>query len=419
VLDPLADATEVQPLPSMFMPGSLLLDRYEVAGPLGMGGYGLVLRASDLHGDKEVAIKILRADVDLDHEAVERFVREARAVAQLRSEHVIRVFDVGTVEGGAPYLVMELLDGHDAGKLLARAGRLAAPYACELVLQACDALAEAHALGIIHRDIKPTNLFVTRRPDGRELVKLLDFGISKTPTLDGERSLTQTFAVLGTPVYMSPEQMRSARDVDARTDIWALGAVLYELVEGRLPFDAASFAELVLLVASAPLPAMTCPPELARVIERCLAKHPADRYPNVAQLAADLAALVATPIASARAARIQDVLVPTIRGTSHQRTKRRRLLAALGAGVALAALATVIALTRGDDAPVAVVLPPPPPPVIASPPPPPPPEPPVIVPEPKAEPAAPPVRPKKLPIKKPDPVPVQPKCDPYSTVKGC
>jgi len=406
------------------MPGSLLLDRYEVAGPLGMGGYGLVLRASDLHGDKEVAIKILRADVDLDHEAVERFVREARAVAQLRSEHVIRVFDVGTVEGGAPYLVMELLDGRDAGKLLARAGRLAAPYACELLLQACDALAEAHALGIVHRDIKPTNLFVTRRPDGREHVKLLDFGISKTPTLDGERSLTQTHAVLGTPVYMSPEQMRSARDVDARTDIWALGAVLYELVEGRLPFDAASFAELVLLVASAPLPAMTCRSELARVIERCLAKHPDDRYQDVAELAADLAALVATPIASARAARIQDVLGPTIRGTSLQRTKRRRLLAALGAGVALAALATVLALGRRDDTPAPPLqqLPPPPPPVIASPPPPPPPPPapaPIAA-EPKAEPAPPPaVRPKKLTIKKPDPVPEVPKCDPYSNVKGC
>ena len=251
-LEPSGERTEVQTLPSILAPGVVLLGKYRIEGKLGVGGYGLVLRAHDDALDREVAIKILRTDLELDHENLARFLREAQSVVRLKSEHVVRIHDVGKLEDGAPYMVMELLHGSDLGTLLEERGRFTVAHAAELVLQACDALAEAHALGIVHRDIKPSNLFVTRRSDESELVKVLDFGISKSPTFEGQMSLTQTASVLGTPSYMSPEQMRSARTVDARTDIWSLGVMLYELVEGHLPFEAENFAEQVVLVSTKP-----------------------------------------------------------------------------------------------------------------------------------------------------------------------
>src|SRR5262249_34773426 len=247
VVDSVTEPTEVQALPGMFAPGSVLLDRYRVDGMLGVGGYGLVLRAWSLIADEPVAIKVLRADLELERESVQRFVREAHAFKKLASLHAAKMIEVGTLDDGAPYIVMELLEGQDLGKQLAQNGPFPMAIAIDYVLQVCDVLAETHAHGIVHRDIKPTNLFAVTRPDGGALIKVLDFGISKAPVLAGEQ-LTQTASILGTPAYMSPEQMRSARRVDARSDIWSLGVVLYELVECRLPFPASSYADLAVRV---------------------------------------------------------------------------------------------------------------------------------------------------------------------------
>ena len=272
--------------------GTVFLDKYRVESIIGQGGMGVVAECTHLALGERVAIKMLRKDVLLDAEAVERFQREAQAAAKLKSEHVARVSDVGTFEGNIPYMVMEFLEGHDLGQLLDQRGVLPVQWATELILQTAEALAEAHSLGIVHRDVKPTNLFVTWRPDGSALVKVLDFGISKSP-MGTDMQLTQTQSLLGTPAYMSPEQMRSARLVDWRSDIWSLGSVLYELLEGRRPFEADSFSEMCVKVAvDEPAPMVNTPIELQAVILKCLAKSPDHRYPTMADLGRDLVPFV-------------------------------------------------------------------------------------------------------------------------------
>lgn len=289
-----------------------MLDKYRIDRILGRGGMGVVARATHLGLDEPVAIKALRGDVTADPEVHARFLREAQATVKLRSDHVAKIKDVGTLADGAPFIVMELLEGVDLRQMLDESGALAPALAVDFVLQACDALGEAHALGIVHRDIKPSNCFVTWRVDGSAAIKVLDFGISK---LGGgaDLALTQTQSVLGTPLYMSPEQMRSARSVDSRADIWSLGAVLYELIEGRPPFVADSFPELCVLVATEPPPPMVTPGlpvELAQVIRSCLHKDPASRYQTVAELAAALAPFARDPRdASLRVERLQRTLV--------------------------------------------------------------------------------------------------------------
>jgi eukaryotic-like serine/threonine-protein kinase len=268
--------------------GEIFVEKYRVDAILGHGGMGVVAACTHLALNERVAIKMLRKDVLDDADAVERFMREAQAAVKLKSEYVARVTDVGRSTSNVPYMVMEYLEGHDLGELLDERGRLGMPWAIELTLQACEALAEAHSLGIVHRDVKPTNLFVTWRPDGSALVKVLDFGISKALTSTAMQ-LTQTQSLLGTPAYMSPEQMRSARMVDARTDIWSLGTVLYEMIEGRRPFEAESFSEMCVKVAVDPPASMTtAPPELQQVVLRCLEKAPEQRYASMADLARDL-----------------------------------------------------------------------------------------------------------------------------------
>jgi serine/threonine-protein kinase len=290
-------------------PGTILLDKYRVDWMLGKGGYGYVVKAHHLELGESVAIKILRDDREVDQQTLGRFFREARAVVRLKSEHVARVHDVGKLPSGAPYIVMELLEGEDLGKTLEKAGALNATRAVNYVLEVCEALAEAHSIGIIHRDIKPSNLFLTHRRHGPSTIKVVDFGISKARR-DEEigMKLTQTQSVLGTPAYMSPEQMRSAHTVDARADIWALGAVLYELVEGYLPFQADNFAELCVIVATEQPRPMQLAPELRDVIERCLAKTIDDRYANVAELANAIAPFATPDIASEYVARIHRLL---------------------------------------------------------------------------------------------------------------
>ncbi|MDB4964180.1 MAG: Serine/threonine-protein kinase pkn3 [Myxococcales bacterium] len=268
--------------------GTVLVGKYRIESVLGRGGMGMVYRAHHLTLDETIAIKVLRRDVSLDEETVHRFVREAQSAVKLKSEHVARIRDVGTFDDGLPYMVMEFLEGADLGQLVDANGAMNVPVAVDLVLQACDAIAEAHSLGIVHRDIKPTNLFVSFRPDQTAIVKVLDFGISKSST-GADLSLTQTSSMLGTPAYMSPEQMRSARTVDARTDVWSIGTVLYELVEARRPFNAESFSEMCVMVAMDPPAPMVHAPELEPIVLRCLHKNPKDRYANVPELMRDLA----------------------------------------------------------------------------------------------------------------------------------
>jgi serine/threonine-protein kinase len=288
-------AQSVKPADAGISVGQVFQGKYRVEAILGQGGMGVVAECTHLALNERVAIKMLRQDVLMDQDAVSRFIREAQAAVKLKSEYVARVSDVGTFENGVPYMVMEYLEGLDLGELLKQRGVLPVQWAVELMLQTAEALAEAHSLAIVHRDVKPTNLFVTWRPDGSALIKVLDFGISKSP-LGTDMQLTQTQSLLGTPAYMSPEQMRSARLVDTRTDIWSLGTVFYEILEGRRPFEAESFSEMCVKVAvDPPAPMINTPPGLQQVIMRCLAKSPEQRYANMAELGRDLVTYAADP----------------------------------------------------------------------------------------------------------------------------
>lgn len=275
-------------------PGDLVGGKYRVERVLGSGGMGVVVSAVHVQLEERVALKFLLADVPHEGEAGARFLREARAAVRIRNDHVVRVMDVGTLDGGAPYLVMEYLDGRDLSAELAERGRFEVAEAVDLVLQACEALAEAHALGIIHRDLKPANLFLTARANGALWVKVMDFGISKVPSAAHEPSMTRTQAVLGSPAYMSPEQLRSARDSDARTDIWALGVVLFQLVSGEVPFKGESISDLSIRIATERHERLAMlrpdvPPGFDAVIQRCLEKDREQRFQNIAELALALA----------------------------------------------------------------------------------------------------------------------------------
>jgi serine/threonine protein kinase len=277
-----------------FCEGDVLAGKYRIDKVLGAGGMGVVVAAHHIHLDDRVAIKFLLPEALANRDMVARFAREAQAAVKIKSEHVARVTDVGTLENGAPYMVMEYLDGSDLSAWLLERGALPIEQAVEFVLQACEAIAEAHSLGIVHRDLKPANLFVIRRPDGGLSVKVLDFGISKRTGLSGSAgSMTRTAAIMGSPLYMSPEQMQSSKDTDTRSDIWALGIILYELLTGDAPFTADTMPELVLKIVSAPPPLLRAvkpdaPVGLERVILRCLERDRATRYRDVAELAAAL-----------------------------------------------------------------------------------------------------------------------------------
>jgi serine/threonine-protein kinase len=277
--------------------GDILAGKYRIDKVLGVGGMGVVVAAHHIQLDEKVAIKFLLPEALGNAEAVARFAREARAAVKIKSEHVARVIDVGTLENGAPYMVMEYLEGGDLAAWVEQQGVLPIEQAVEFVLQACDAIADAHSLGIIHRDLKPSNLFCIRRNDGFFSVKVLDFGISKMTGLSGsgpDLGMTKTTAVMGSPYYMSPEQLASAKDVDPRSDIWAIGVILYELLTGKAPFGGETIAELVhkiMMVAPQPLRQLRpeAPEGLEAVILRCLEKDRGRRYSNVAELAVALA----------------------------------------------------------------------------------------------------------------------------------
>jgi eukaryotic-like serine/threonine-protein kinase len=279
--------------------GSIIAGKYRVESVLGVGGMGQVLLASHIHLQQRVAIKILLAEMLVNQSTVERFLREAQSTVRLRGEHIARVIDVGTLTSGQPFMVMEYLDGADLGQILHHYGPQAPAVVVDLMMQACEGLAEAHAMGIVHRDLKPSNFFATRRPDGSTLLKILDFGISKS----GHGAVTDqtgTQTILGTPSYMAPEQMRQSRGADARSDIWSLGVVMYQLISGHLPFKADTFADLV-IKACMEQPAMlevVAAPGLAHIVMHCLEKDPAQRPVSAVELAAMLAGFAADPVAA-------------------------------------------------------------------------------------------------------------------------
>jgi serine/threonine protein kinase len=277
------------------VPGDVVAGKYRVARVIGAGAMGVVLEAEHLGLGHRVALKVLRGQVCEQPMALARFLREARAAVRIESDHVARVSDVGTLESGAPYMVMELLDGDDLASVLKRGGPLPTTRAVGHVLQACDAIAEAHSLGIVHRDLKPANLFLARRRDGSMVVKVIDFGISKASTMASRDAAAQTStgAFVGSPLYMSPEQLAAAKDVDGRADVWSLGALLFELIVGHTPFGGETIAVVCAHILGVPAPPLrslvpSAPEGLERVIARCLEKKPEDRMPNVAELAVGL-----------------------------------------------------------------------------------------------------------------------------------
>jgi serine/threonine protein kinase len=276
--------------PRLIAVGSDIGNKYRVLSCLGRGGMGEVVLARDLVTSRTVAIKILATRATHTH--IARFLREARVTLRLESEHVVNVLDVGTLDSGLPYFVMDHLRGLDLGTLVGAFGPLSVAEAVTSILHASNALAEAHAMGIVHRDLKPQNLFLTQREDARWFVKVLDFGVSKISAEEEPGALTGTADVIGTPAYMSPEQTRSAKLVDVRTDIWALGLILAECLSGLPVFEGKHPLAVLTAVAGGAPPNLHLgwhtPSALKKVIRRCLQKDPADRYQSVGELTRDL-----------------------------------------------------------------------------------------------------------------------------------
>jgi serine/threonine protein kinase len=289
--------------------GDVLAGKYRVDKILGIGGMGMVVAATHLELAQRVALKFMLPSSKDSPESAARFLREARAAGQLNSDHVCRVMDVGRFDSGAPYIVMEYLQGENLGAVLRRRGPLRVSEAVDYILQGIEGLAEAHAHGIIHRDLKPDNLFVHKRNDGGAIVKVLDFGISKVAVAGLS---TKTGDIMGSPAYMAPEQMESSRNVDHRADVWSLGVVLYQLVVGKPPFSGDTLPLLCMhVVNDEPTPMSEIradlPDGFEAVVMKCLAKEPPDRYADVGELAQALAPF-GPKNATISASRIQIVL---------------------------------------------------------------------------------------------------------------
>jgi eukaryotic-like serine/threonine-protein kinase len=296
-------------------PGQVYLGKFRIEKIIGEGAMGLVVEATHLALDERVALKFLRRSALARPDIVARFAREARAAAKIKSDHVARVYDVGNTGDGQPYIVMEHLDGKDLEALIADGGPPPLSDSIEWVIQACEGLASAHAHGIVHRDIKPANLFMVERSGFRQ-IKLLDFGISKAGLNDGgggtnflevDVGAANTTQIMGSPHYMSPEQIRSTKDVDARADVWSLGVVLYELVTGKTPFDGTEITSIIAQVLHEPhhpvrsLCSDPLPEGLEEIIDRCLSKDPETRFQTPADLAVAL-----LPFAPKRARGVAD-----------------------------------------------------------------------------------------------------------------
>jgi serine/threonine-protein kinase len=339
-------------------PGTVLAGKYEVVGVLGKGGMGVVIEARHLRLNQNVALKLLLPNVREMGDTVARFEREARAAARLQSQHVVRILDVDVLPDGCPFMVMELLRGRELDVEIKKRGQLPIEEAVSYILQACAAMAVAHRMGIVHRDLKPSNLFLSEA-DGQRTVKVFDFGISKLAG-DVAQSVTATTSAFGTPLYMSPEQVRSVKHVDARTDIWSLGVILYEMLAGKPPFQEPSATALLVAIATDTPTHIRklrpdIPPPLANAVMRALEKDPDVRFSDVRELAAAIRpfgpswddpamAGVSVELAGMSGEFGRPTVSPALRG------KRRTL--ALAAAVAVAAVGGVIFIvTRSPDPP--------------------------------------------------------------------
>jgi serine/threonine-protein kinase len=284
--------------------GDVIAGKYRLEREIARGGMGVVWAARHEMLRQDVALKTLLPDALNDPNAIERFTREARAAAMLESDHVVRVFDVGFLPTGLPYIAMEQLDGNDLSGELRSRGPLPVMVACQYMVQALQAISEAHSRGIVHRDLKLSNLFLAKRSNGGERVKVLDFGISKFQGAEkAERDLTSTGQVLGSPAYMSPEQLRDPRSVDTRTDIWSVGVILYELLSGVALFDSEkSVGETFAKIIADPIPSLRSvkpdiPEEIDRVVMRCLDRNRETRLQTVDELWDALAPFAPPPSA--------------------------------------------------------------------------------------------------------------------------
>jgi serine/threonine-protein kinase len=275
-------------------PGAWIGDRYRVLRKIGEGGMGVLYACLDSVLSREVAVKLMQRSLAAEPLLAERLMREARLAAQLR-RHVAQVFDCGMLDTGEPFIVMELLSGRDLYAVLRESGPLSPHEVASVVLQVCDGLGDAHEKGIIHRDLKPENLFCASDPDGTTVIKIVDFGVSKQLRGRHHRAQTNPTESVGSPQYMSPEQISSPAEVDARTDIWSLGVVMFELLTGAVPFNGPGPAQVCAAVLTDSVPPMSdyrsdVPPALEFIVLRCLEKNRDQRFSDVRELSAALRA---------------------------------------------------------------------------------------------------------------------------------
>ncbi|MBL8608877.1 MAG: protein kinase [Myxococcales bacterium] len=290
-------------MPVEIREGQHVTDKVRLVRRLGGGGMGSVWAAEHTGLGQEVAVKFLDPELAADAALVERFWREAKAASQVKSAHVVHIYDFGVLEGEQPFIVMELLEGQDlADRAAAAGGRLPMHEVVTVVSQLARALARAHDKGIVHRDLKPANVFLCREAGDQMFVKLVDFGIAKTSRAAEELSRsTKEGTVLGTAYYMSPEQIRGDRNIDARSDLWSVGVLVYEVLTGAMPFDGETFGAVAMAIArGAPVPPSARVPDLPAAVDawfaRACAADPAARFQSAAELATELARACDEPL---------------------------------------------------------------------------------------------------------------------------
>jgi len=333
--------------------GELIGSRYRILRVLGAGGMGEVARATDLTTGRDVAIKVPHPHRIERRRERNRFEREARALRGVDSPHVSRILETGTwalPSGALPYIVFELLDGVDLATWLRRRGPLPIGVAAEVLRQACCGVVAAHDAGIVHRDLKPANLFLARERAG-VCVKVLDFGVARPESLD-ER--TSADALVGSPAYMAPEQMRPSATVERRTDVWALGIVLYEAITGEVPFSSAAFPDLCLKILLDPPRRPVereVPDALWSVLLRCLAKEPEERFANVRELLAALTPFAVEPLPLDHLESVADGVLHAGLATARVPRRRRSWIPVTAMGLASMLMSDVDTRDSGGEAP--------------------------------------------------------------------